>query len=259
MALIKTKEEIKYLAEGGKLLSRALRAAMDAAVVGAKIEELDSAARKIIASGGGTPSFLGYKVHKLDMPFPTALCVSVNDEIVHGPANRHMVLKKGDLVGLDLGCWYEMLCTDMAATVCVGEVLDERHAELLKYTRVALEKGIEQAKAGNRILDISAAIERVANEHKFGIVRTLVGHGVGHEVHEEPHVPNFVDKRFDNMKLVPGMCLALEPMFTLGSGAVETSDDGWTIRSSDSTMTAHFEATIAITKEGPKILTPIQS
>ncbi len=240
--------------EGGALLSRALQAAVDAVRPGVTMKELDDIATKVIEDGGGRPSFKGY-VSGGGVPFPTTMCISRNDEVVHGLGNREIVLEEGDIVGLDIGCWYKDLCTDMAVTVPVGKITSE-HQALLKATRDSMYAGVTAARVGNSVKDISAAIEEKIDQKKYGIVKTLVGHGVGHAVHESPNVPNFVGKQFSKVALREGMCLAIEPMLTLGTEEVGTSEDGWTIVTLDESWAAHFEVSIAVLEQGPEILTP---
>ncbi len=242
--------------EGGALLSRALKAVVDAVSPGVKLFELDQVAERVIREGGGEPSFLGYRISKGDLPFPSTLCISVNEEIVHGPGNRTIALKEGDIVGFDIGCWYKGLCTDMAVTAPVGRASKEA-TELIRVTRASLLAGVSAARVGGEVNDIGAAVETFIKPFGYGIVRALVGHGVGHQVHEEPHVPNFVNPHAPHVPLVPGMCLALEPMVALGSFEVTTADDGWTVVMADGSLSAHFEVTIAILKDGPEILTPL--
>lgn len=239
---------------GGALLSRALQAAVDAVKPGVTLRQLDDIATHVIEEGGGRPSFKGYAAGG-DIPFPSTMCISVNDEIVHGLGNRDIVLKEGDIVGLDIGLWLDGLCTDMAVTVPVGKVSKERLA-LLRATRDAMMAGVDAAKVGGMISDISGAVQDAVDEKKYGIVRSLVGHGVGHKIHEAPHVPNFRSKGFAPVKIVSGMCLAIEPMLTTGSDDVMTADDGWTITTVDGSDAGHFEVTIAITEDGVEILTP---
>ncbi|RMD52302.1 type I methionyl aminopeptidase [Candidatus Parcubacteria bacterium] len=254
MALIKTSREIEMMRQGGTLLARALQAAVDAVRPGVRLPELDDIARQIIEKDGGKPSFLGYTGGG-KIPFPSTLCISVNNEVVHGPANRDIILQDGDIVGLDIGCWYQGLATDMAATVPVGNVSKERLA-LLRVTRQAMYAGVEAAVAGNVISDIGAAVEDSVNTKKYGIVRSLVGHGVGHAVHENPQIPNYRSADFPIIKIKPGMCLAIEPMITTGDWAVETNDDGWTIVTRDGSDAAHFEVTVVVGEDGPEIITP---
>jgi methionyl aminopeptidase len=257
MALIKTPEEIESMRKGGALLSRALGAAVEAVRPGVTLRELDEIAENVILEGGGKPSFKGYQPSPDDTPFPSTVCASVNSEIVHGLGNRDLELKEGDIIGLDIGCWVEGLCTDMAVTVPVGEVSDDIK-KLLQVTRESLMKGVEAAKAGNTIKDISRAVEAHVKPHGYGIVRALVGHGVGHAVHETPHVPNFVSERYPEIPIEAGMCLALEPMLGMGGDhRVDTAKDGWSIVMSDGSLGAHFEVSIAIGADKTEILTPL--
>ncbi len=258
MALIKTDKEIDSMRRGGALLSRALKAAVDAVAPGVTLRELDTIGERVILDGGGTPSFKGYQPSPSTPAFPSTICISVNEEVVHGLGNRDRILKEGDIVGLDIGCWYEGLCTDMAVTVPVGQVSDEA-MKLMEVTRASLMAGVAAAKVGNEIKDISRAIEAYVTPHGYGIVRALVGHGVGHAVHESPHVPNFVSDRYPHVMIEDRMCLALEPMLGMGGDYhVDTAKDGWSIVMSDGSLGAHFEVTIVITKEGgAEILTPI--
>jgi len=243
--------------EGGHLLSRALAAVVEAVRPGRTLRELDAIGERVIREGGGEPSFKGYQSRPQDMPFPSTVCISVNEEIVHGLGNRDLVVKEGDLIGLDIGCWYKGLCTDMAVTVAAGKA-DAAHQKLMEVTRGALMQGVHAARVDGSIKEISAAIEKYVKPHGYGIVRALVGHGVGHAVHESPHVPNFVSDQYPSVKIKDGMCLALEPMLGLGgSHEVETGKDGWCIVMKDRSVGAHFEVTIAITKNGVEILTPL--
>ncbi|HCC83581.1 TPA: type I methionyl aminopeptidase [Candidatus Uhrbacteria bacterium] len=254
MSLTKTSTEIDSLRRGGLLLSQALQAAVDAVKPGVTIRSLDAIATEVIEKGGGKPSFRGYKAGG-SIPFPSTVCISVNDEIVHGLGNRNLVLKEGDIVGLDIGLWLENLATDMAVTVPVGNISQERLA-LLRLTRDSMYAGLDAIKLGGNISDIGDAIED-AVDGQYGIVTALVGHGVGHKVHEPPHIPNYrAGKAFPTVKIVPGMVLAIEPMLTTGDSDVTTADDGWTIKTLDGSDAAHFEVTVAITDSGLEILTP---
>ena len=176
---------------------------------------------------------------------------------MHGLGDRRLKLKEGDVVGLDIGCWYEGLCTDMAVTVGVGKI-SPKAQKLIRVTRASLIAGIKAAKVGGVISDIAHAVESYVKPHGYGIVRALVGHGVGHAVHEAPHVPNYVSDRYPRVLIQEGMCLALEPMIALGRHDVETGKDGWCVVMKDHSVGAHFEVTIAMTKEsGAEILTPL--
>jgi methionyl aminopeptidase len=253
MSLTKTSTEIDSLRRGGLLLSKALQAAVDAVKPGVTLRSLDAIATEVIEKGGGKPSFKGYKSGN-EVPFPSTVCMSVNDEVVHGLGNRDLALKEGDIVGLDIGLWLEDLCTDMAVTVPVGNVSRERLA-LLRLTRDSMYAGLDAIKLGGTIADIGAAIED-AVDGKYGIVTALVGHGVGHKVHEPPHIPNYRAKGFPTVKIVSGMVLAIEPMLTSGDSDIITAKDGWTIKTKDGSDSAHFEVTVAITDAGLEILTP---
>ncbi|OGL99016.1 type I methionyl aminopeptidase [Candidatus Uhrbacteria bacterium RIFOXYB2_FULL_57_15] len=256
MALTKTKNEIDSMREGGHLLSRALKAACDAVRPGVTLSDIDAVAEQVIREGGGEPSFKGYKSHADDEPFPTTLCISVNEEVVHGRGDRPIVLKEGDIVGLDIGLWYNGLCTDMAATVPVGHVSEEA-AKLIAVTREACLAGANVVHVGGLVSDVAKAVESVVEPHGYGIVRALVGHGVGHKVHEGPHIPNYSDHRYPRVEIVEGMCLAIEPMIGLGTWDVETAEDGWTVVMKDRKLAAHFEVTIVVTKDGIEVLTPL--
>lgn len=253
MANIKTSEDIQAMREGGALLSKALQAAVDAVKPGVTMKQLDDIARGVIEAGGGKPSFLGYG--SKSRPFPATVCISRNDEVVHGLGNRTLVLNEGDIVGLDIGCWYKGLCTDMAVTVPVGTISKERLA-LVRVTKEAMLAGVEAATIGHTVMDIAGAVEDVVPKG-YGIVESLVGHGVGHAVHESPNVPNFRGKNFPKAPLLENMCIAIEPMVTRGTHEVEISEDEWTIITADGSDSAHFEVTIAILPTGPEILTPI--
>ncbi len=254
MAMTKTTTEIEQLRQGGALLSKALQAAVDAAKPGVTMKELDAIAERVIREGGGEPSFKGYKAGGT-IPFPSTLCISRNNEIVHGVGGREQVLNEGDIVGLDIGLWLHGLCTDMAVTVPIGNISDERMT-LLRTTRDAMHAGVNAARAGNQIYDIGAAIEDAVDQKKYGIVKSLVGHGVGHAVHEAPHIPNYRAKGFPRVAIVEDMVLAIEPMITLGSDDIMTADDGWTITTVDGSDAAHFEVTLVVTEQGPEIITP---
>ncbi len=216
--------------------------------------ELENQARKLIAEGGDKAAFLDYKPSGAKRPYPAALCVSVNDEIVHGiPNERDKVLKNGDIVSLDLGLTHKGLITDAAVTVAVGDIKPELK-QLIEVTTKALNAGIKVIKEGKRIGDIGNAISRVALPYKYGVVEDLAGHGVGYKVHEDPFVPNFGEAGQGEV-LKQGMVLALEPMFNLGTKKVRLDDDGYTFRTADGLPSAHFEHTIVVTKSGSEILT----
>lgn len=253
MISLKTREEIEILAKGGAILATVLEDLEKKVAVGVTGKQLDAFAQEMLAEYKTTPSFLGYG-SKGHPPFPAALCVSVNDGVVHGLPND-VPFKKGDVVKLDLGLIYNGLFLDSAHTVAVGDISAEAK-QLLEATRESLELGIRQAVIGNTTGDIGAAIQEFIEGQGFGIVRQLVGHGVGHAVHEEPQVPNY-GKPGKGVKLAEGLVIAIEPMVTIGDPAVYTDTDGWTVKTLEKGLAAHEEHTVAITKNGPRILTSI--
>lgn len=253
MAKFKTKEEIEDLRISGKRLAFVLQEVKKAIKPGVATLELDTLAEKLIRDGGDTPPFKNYTPHGARAPFPATLCVSLNDEIVHGIPSQERVLKGGDIVSIDLGVSHNGMITDAALTVAVGEVSPEVE-RLIADTERSLYEGIKAAKVGGRIGDISSAIERIGVKGGYGIVRELGGHGVGHAVHEEPYVPNYGSKGTGPL-LKPGMVLAIEPMFMLGGENIRLMPDGYTIVTHDGSLSAHFEHTIVITEEGVEIVT----
>ena len=252
MAKLKTAEEIIALRESGKRLGRILQAVKAEIKPGVTTGYLDEVAERLIREGGDTPPFLNYTPHGARQPFPASLCVSINDEIVHGiPSDR--VIKDGDLVSIDLGVEHKGMITDAALTVAVGDV-PEQLKTLIAETERALYAGIKAARAGGHIGDIGAAVERIGNAKGYGIVRELGGHGVGHKVHEDPYVPNY-GKKGNGPILKAGMVIAIEPMFMLGSEDIRMMPDGYTIVTEDGSLSAHFEHTIVITEKGCEIVT----
>ena len=201
------------------------------------------------------PSFLNYQIDPSDPPYPSAVCISINDEIVHGPATPDHIIQDGDLVSLDIGAWYKGMATDMAGTVCVGKVPEEV-CELSQRTKEALKTALSVVHAGAWVHDIGRAIETYLSRYHYGIIRDLVGHGVGHAVHEEPQIPHYHEKRLSPIKLKEGMCIAIEPMVSMGTWQIKQKDDGWTIVTADGSLSAHWEVTIAITKDGYELITP---
>lgn len=255
MALIKTPEEIEKLKEGGKILSATLKELREKCVPGVTTKELDSLAQECFKEAGGKPAFLGYKISSSDPGYPGAVCISINDEVVHGIPSDDRVIKDGDIVGMDVGLWYKDLCTDMATTVMVGNV-DPKTVELVRATREGLVRGLDTIHEGALVGDIGTAIEAFIKPKGYGIVRDLVGHGVGHSVHEEPPIPHFRDPRSPRVELKTGMILAVEPMINLGDWHVNQQDDGWTIVTRDGSPSAHFEVTVVVTEKGYDLITP---
>ena len=256
MIIIKTPEEIEILREGGKRLATVLNSVKDIVKPGISTKDLDRYAEKLIREMGDTPAFLKYRPVGAKTPFPASLCVSVNDEVVHGIPRENKILQDGDIVSIDLGIQHKKLFTDMAMTVPVGNISDASK-KLLTVTQRALEAGISEARAGNHIGDISYAIERyIKSQGQYGIVEELAGHGVGKAIHEDPYVPNF-GKKGTGAELVAGMVIAIEPMVNNGTRAIVVAPDDWTICTADGKRSAHFEHTILITEGEPEILTKI--
>ena len=254
MIRLKTPEEIEILREGGKRLAEILSILASKVARGVSAFKLEEEALRLIKEGGDKPAFLGYSPQGAKRRFPAALCVSINEEIVHGiPNEAEKIIQEGDIVSLDFGLLHRGLITDAAVTV-PADSIDEQSRRLLETTEMALQRGIEVAKPGNTIGDIGAAISQVVSVSGFTLAENLVGHGVGYKVHEDPFVPNFgIAGRGE--KLVPGLVIALEPMVNVGKSSNKLLSDGYTIVTRDGTRSAHFEHTIAITEKGNIILT----
>lgn len=254
MAKIKTKKEIQILKEGGSILAEVLRLLLLEIRPGLDVSHLDTRAYELIHEGGGKPSFLHYKPNFAPTPFPSALCVSLNEEVVHAPANVSRKLKDGDIVSIDIGMEYLGLFTDMATTIGVGTTT-RQDQKLIRITQEALDRAIEVVRAGISLAEIGRVIQQHAENENFSVIRSLVGHGVGHAVHEEPAIPNYYDPLLRDEHLEEGMVIALEPMIAFGSSEVIIAKDGWTIRTKDGCKAAHFEHTLAVTHSGAQILT----
>lgn len=245
--VLKSEREIEIMRRGGEIVSEVLAAIKERLRPGQTTKEIDEIAEATVTKLGATASFKGL------YGFPASVCISVNEEIVHGIPSADRVLKEGDIVSLDFGAFYHGLHADSAVTLPVGKVSEEAR-RLLLCCETALNRGIAQAKAGNRIGDISWAIQAYGESKCYGVVRQYVGHGVGRALHEEPQVPNFgVPGR--GVILRPGMTLAIEPMLNVGTEKTELLADKWTVVTEDRKLSAHFEHTIAITDDGPLVLT----
>ncbi len=249
--IVKTQEELEILREGGRRLARHVRILSEMVRPGMSGAELEAKAREMVAADGDRMAFHEYG----KPPFPSGLCVSVNDTIVHSPAGQNgSVFKGGDIVCLDFGIVHKGLYTDHAVTVIAGKAQSEDDKKLVRGVFEALQLGIDQARVGNFTGDIGHAVERYAKKHNFGYPKNLSGHGVGKKVHEEPHVPNFGAPK-SGEKLVEGLVIAIEPMFTLGSGDLYIDKDGHGYRTKDKSRAAHAEHTVIVTQDGPEILT----
>lgn len=256
MVTIKTPEEIEILKEGGKRHALILRELAAMVAPGLSTDELDRRGRELIAEGGDKPAFLNYKPAGAKRPYPAAVCVSVNDEVVHGIPNENpIVLKEGDIVSIDIGLIHKGLITDAAVTVPVGKVAKET-MKLLTAAKEALMKGIKEAKAEQTTGDIGYAISEHLKPLGFGIVQELCGHGVGYSVHEDPFVPNFGVKG-RGARLKPGMVIAIEPMVNIGGKDIKLDKDGYTYRTKDGSLSAHFEHTVVITEGAPIVVTAL--
>ena len=248
MISIKTKEEIEIMRQGGKILATVLAQVASMVKPGITTLELDRAAEALILAAGAKPAFKGYD------GFPYSLCASVNEVVVHGfPSNYR--LQEGDLVGLDLGVLYKGFNTDMAVTVPVGEVSFEAK-RLLAVTKKSLKLGIKKARHGVTTGDVGNTIQRYLEDQGFGVVRDLCGHGIGREVHEDPQVPNY-GQRHKGTELKEGMVICIEPMATMGDWKIKKAKDGYGFATRDNSLTAHFEHTLAITRDGAIVLTDI--
>ena len=240
--VLKTRKEIELMREAGRISAMALKVAGEAVRPGVSTLEIDTIARKYIESQGAKPNFLGL------YGFPATACISINNEVIHGIPSRDRILREGDIVSIDLGAVKDGYHGDNAATFAVGNISDEAQ-RLIDTTRESLYVGLKQAVAGNRIGDISNAIQVYCEERGYGVVQDFVGHGVGKSLHEDPSVPNFGSPG-RGARLLPGMTIAVEPMINQGSWEVNQLSDGWTIVTKDGKLSAHFEHTIAITNDG---------
>ena len=247
MIVLKTNRELSLMREACRISAGALRVAGEAVQPGVTTEEIDRIAYEYIIKQGAKPNFLNYN------GFPATACISINDEVNHGIPSKKRVIKEGDIVSIDLGAVLDGYNGDNAATFAAGKISPEAE-RLINTTRESLYKGIEAAVAGGRIGDISSAVQTYCEERGFSVVRDFVGHGIGAKLHEDPSVPNYGTPG-RGVRLLPGMTLAIEPMINMGGYEVRQLSDGWTIKTKDGGLSAHFEHTVAITADGPKILT----
>lgn len=247
---IKTSSEIAAMREGGKMLATILRLLKSEVAPGMTTKDLADRAAIELKALGGQPSFLGYQ------GFPDVICISLNAEVVHGIPSATRIIKEGDLIGLDFGVTLRGMITDAAISMIVGKPKQKGHVDLVRNTEAALEVGIAAVHDQVRTGDIGHAIEKFLKHHRYGIIRDLVGHGVGHELHEDPNIPNY-GRANTGPWLSKGMTIAIEPMVTLGTDRVVVGPDDWTIMTADNSWAAHFEHTVLITENGAEILTQI--
>ena len=250
--LVKTEKEIQAMREGGGILAKILEEVAKKVAPGVTTAFLNEEAIKLISASGARPSFLGYQPKGAPSPYPAALCTSVNDEIVHAVPSKRK-LKEGDIIGLDLGIWYKDMCVDSALTVGVGKI-SAGAEKLIETVRQSLNEGISVVKNGAKTGDIGHAISSYVEKQGFSVIRDLAGHGVGHGPHEDPMILNFSAKGKGQI-IVSGMTLAIEPMIAEGDWHIKTGEDGWTLKTADGKLSAHFEHTILVTDEGGEILT----
>ncbi len=264
MSYIKTREEQSWIEEGGHIIGEILEYLGALAVAGVSAYDIDREAEALIKKAHGRPSFKGYRSRRSDPPFPTTICASLNEEVVHGIATKTKILNSGDIFTIDIGMEYPVksglgrfgngFFTDTAITVAVGAITPAAKL-LLERTYASLARAIDVARPGNTIASIGKAVETYIKPFGYGIVRDLTGHGVGYQVHESPSIPNYYDPKLESIELRPGMVLAIEPMITLGGHEVETAEDGWSISTVDKSLSAHFEHTVIVTEGNPVIAT----
>jgi methionyl aminopeptidase len=264
MIIIKTAKEIEAIRKGGKILAEVLEQLIKIVKPGITTGDLEDLTNELIGQAGGRPSFKGYKATSSSRAYPTALCASINNEIVHAPSLPARVLNSGDIIGLDLGMEYPYgadkhgYYTDMAKTVVVGKINKETR-RLLNVTEKSLSLAIDQVKPGKTLRDIGRAIEKYVEKEGFSVVRDLVGHGVGIAVHEDPQIPNYeiTGSGFENTILKPGMVIAIEPMVNNGDWRIKNGRDGFTITTVDGSLSAHFEHTVVVTENGHEVVTKL--
>jgi methionyl aminopeptidase len=254
MIVRKNMSELEKMRAAGLLVWKILDTLRNMVAEGVTTYELEKTAEKMMADAGARPAFKGYSTAAAETKFPFVLCTSVNEEIVHGMPSQKRMLKNGDIVSIDTGVQLNGYYGDSAVTVAVGEISDETR-RLLDVTRESLELAIDKARPGNRLFDICGTVERHVVSHGFSIVREFVGHGIGTQMHEEPQIPNYVDRRSENPRLKEGMVLAIEPMVNAGKPGSRVKPDKWTAVTEDGRYSAHFEHTVAVTANGPWVLT----
>ena len=254
--ILKSPQDIEKMRAANKIVARALRLVETMAVPGVTTWDIDQAVEKLIIDAGAVPVFKNYPSYQQGVsPFPASICASINEEVVHGIPSKDRILVEGQILSVDIGAKIDGFCGDAARTFGVGQI-SKRAQKLLTVTAESLSKGIAAIRPGSTLRDIAYAVQQHAERNGFSVVKQFVGHGIGREMHEPPQVPNYVargDREIDQ-KLLPGTVLAIEPMVNVGSSEVLVKSDGWTVITRDRTLSAHFENTVAITANGPEIL-----
>lgn len=253
MITIKSENEIAAMREGGKILAGIMQEIGKAVAPGKNTAELDELAERLVFASGGEPAFKGYG-QETGRPFPATICASFNDEVVHGIPSEKRILTEGDILKIDIGMKYKNLHTDMARTFAVGKISTQAQ-KLMETTEECFWAGVKEMKAGKFLSDYSKATQSYVEKNGFSVVRNLVGHGIGRELHEDPYVPNYYNKKYQDTRLMSGMVLALEPMINAGGFETVLGKDGWVFKTQDGSLSAHYENTVVITESGTEILT----
>jgi methionyl aminopeptidase len=253
MITIKSKNEQEIMREGGKRLAQIMKKLEDSVRPGINTLEIDKLAEKLVFDNGGKPSFKGYS-GDTGRGFPATICASINDEVVHGIPGEKKILKNGDVFKIDIGMEYEGFHTDMARSYAIGKCSGQA-SKIMEVTEKCFWKGIKKLKAGKMLSDYSRAVQGYVEKNGFSLVRNLVGHGIGREIHEDPQIPNYYNKKYQDIKLQSGMTLAFEPMVNAGDFETVLGHDGWVFKTRDGSLSAHYENTVLITEKGVEVLT----
>lgn len=256
MISIKSQKEQAIMREGGRILAEIMGKIAAEIAPGKNTLDLDKLSEKLVFASGGEPAFKGYG-RETGHPFPATICASLNDEVVHGVPSREKILKSGDVFKVDIGLKYQGLNLDMARTFLIGKARAQAK-KLAQVTEQSFWEGIKRLGPGKKLSDYSKAVQKYVESQGFSVVRNLVGHGIGQELHEDPQIPNYYNRKYKDEILAPGMTLALEPMVNAGGYETELSHDGWVFKSRDGSLTAHYENTILITDSGVEVLTILE-
>lgn len=252
--LIKNQKEIAAMREGGKRLAEIMEELRSAATPGASASELDKLAEKLVFRMKGAPAFKGYG--SSEHPFPATVCASLNDEVVHGIPSEDKILKGGDILKIDIGMKFEEMFTDMARTFPIGKISSQAK-KLIAVTESSFWEGAKKLMPGEFLSGYSKAVQKYVEKNGFSVVRNLVGHGIGRELHEDPQIPNYYSRKYQDIRLAPNMALALEPMVNAGGFETMLAHDGWTFKTRDGSLSAHYENTVLITESGVEVITVI--